>query len=183
MIGDNAIKIVSENSLDKNVQLRALVNFKDLPLKKGDLPLTNPDIAYTKFVYRLKYKQSKNNAFKDKPYLLTGDIFYKSNNYIRFRDYDEFIAKSERIPELAWLRQHSNISKEMFNIARDSLGLALVISFDYVKYAREVKKNYKALTGKNFKGSVFIDPGLVDAEKERIKENQEIRKAANRVKI
>ena len=183
MIGDKAVEIISENSLDFNVQVRALVNIKELPLNAGELPIMNPDLRYTKFEYKLRYKPSHNWSLKEKPYMITGDIFSETNNHIRFKDYEEFLKKAETVPELKWLMNYSKIDREMFEQARNSLCLPLPVMFDVSKYVKHIKKVYKEQTGKAWKGSVFIDPALAGAEQERLKARDEYGRGKNRVKV
>lgn len=89
---------------------------------------------------------------KERPFVISGDVFSLNSRVPnRYRNYNHLMAMGKLIPMLGTVLEFSNISKDLFFIARRNPSVKFSFCFDFVRYEKEVGKTYfvtKDLYGK-----------------------------------
>lgn len=76
---------------------------------------------------------------KEMPFVVSGDIFTTNSRVPnRYRDYYHLMAMGKLIPMLGIVLEFSNVSKDLFFIARRNPMVRFPFCFDFVRYEKEV---------------------------------------------
>ena len=163
MIGDLASMALAENSQRIPFQKRAIISLSGRPLKENDGPGPHTDCRYTDFMYYLKYMPSQLPQYKDRPFVIVGDIF--KNGKFRTRDYNYtkyFYGKQSE--EVQWVIEHTNLCQELFDLAFQNIQMAIPISVDVLGLDKELREKKGEPDSKY---SMFKDPIIAKAERMR----------------
>lgn len=162
MIGDKSREVAAVSD-KKSLQVRAYISLVAKRHQPGEMPCNNPDFRLTDFDYYIKYKTSANKSRKFKPFIVYADIFtYEGFTSCRVKGYEDFLEKAKTSPEFAFLAKYTLHSKELFDLAETNYHLPIRLSFDAIKYAKDVIKNDP--NGDKAK-DVFMIRDLAEAEK------------------
>lgn len=182
MINELAKRAISEQTVKKSLNSRMLISLNSVPLPPGcsNIHQRTPEQRYTDGWYSVKYKPTPTKIGRVKRYLIMCDLFHEKYKFLRVKDYDELVELSKKDPRVMWLFKYTNISKELFDIARKNVCVAMPFCLDVVKYNNEIKQKTKELAGTEPDYALLIDPLMALAERERVKayfatRNKEIR--------
>lgn len=92
------------------------------------------------FSYEYLYDPKK---VKEMPFVVSGDVF-TTNSRIpnRYRDYYHLMAMGKLIPMLGTVLEFSNVSKDLFFMARRNPSVRFPFCFDFVRYEKEVGQTH-----------------------------------------
>lgn len=161
MLGDAARRALLEKYARTPLQVRALININEEPLKPYDIPLTNPDLRYTNFDYTLRYcMQPAQGKDKLQKYYIYSDLL--DGEKFKFDKWEEVEEEAKKNKSLAFLMKYSNFNKETFEIVKKNIFYCFKIYFDYAKYCNKLLDQIESTTGVRPDYSMFIDPALVE---------------------
>jgi hypothetical protein len=138
MIGSRAKESIVANSTAKKVEQRALINLKNLPLKKGDGVLTNKDVYLTSGVYWVRYKPLPAPEFKETPFVIKSDLY--PNSVCRFKNYQHLIDICKIDAKMKWMLENTTFKKSMVNIAKQHRGMTIPFVLDITKYKSKLSR-------------------------------------------
>ena len=160
MIGDLASKALAENKQRLPIQKRAMVNVNSEPIKEGEIPTANNDLMYTDLIYYVKYLPSQLPQYKDRPFVIVGDIF--PGRKIRTKNYAYTTYISNKA--LKWVLENSDLSQEHFDEAELNIQMAIPFYVDPVKYSKKLREKKGEPDSKY---SMFREPIVAKADRMR----------------
>ena len=147
MMGDNARGIAA--NMSKNVQVSRTIPvslFADC-IHERDALQRVPGAYFSDLLYSIRYTPCEIfGGKKGKQFLIKADIFdkmYKRGH--RFVDFEDFCNSEEYKIAIPFLLEFTNISQELFDVAKRNPSLDIPIAFDVLKYIQVVssKENKK----------------------------------------
>lgn len=165
MLGDIAREATAECMTRLPLQSRATVRLDGKPLEKNESPATNLVYKYTNGQYYIKYKPPITKSLQGKNFVIIADIL--SGGKIRVSDPVMFEYMKCGCPEIDWILKYTNYDRELFEIARTNIQLAVPFCIDMAKYSRMLKKQVEAETGVYPRYSMFRDVDVAKAEEAR----------------
>ena len=157
MIGDNARAIIANTS--KNVRVpRAL--FINLYANYGheEECAKNIDSFYrTTCLYSFRYTPNEfAEKTRGKPFIFKVDLFdtIESGGH-RVVDFQDFCNSEKYGKFVPFLLRYTNISEELFELARNNPCCDIPLQFDILKYVKDVRKNYEEQTGEKLEKFTF----------------------------
>ena len=135
---------ISQNIFAPGKVYAYLVSVNDFPITLNDFrSLSRTDLRMTRGQYTIQYIPSGSYKRNPKfPYLIGQDL-------VRIRvtvsGPMHWKRLSERIPELGWLDRNTQISTELFSIAKKHPGLVLRFGVDFIKYCDTIESRAKEL--------------------------------------
>lgn len=171
MIIDLARRAISEETVKKQLNTRVAISLTSSPLYPGcsEIKKADPNLRYTDGWYFIKYKPTPSALGTQKRYIIMCDIIHWREKFMRVKGWDEVVELAKKEPRVAWLFKYTNISEELFKIARKNICVPIPFSVDIVKYNNEIKEKIKAATGEEPNYGLLVDPLMALAEQERIK--------------
>lgn len=123
---------------------RASVKLDELPLTDDDEPTRDGVCRDTNMRYYISYspivtrKSKKYGLIMDKAsFQIICDLFYPKG-VARFSNWDEFYNSPH--PVARWLVRNTNVSKRMFEIAREHVYLCVPFCINYTAYLKKAKR-------------------------------------------
>lgn len=129
-------KAIIENTLCPRNFARAYISLKNTRTDNIENNLAkNEDLRLTNWVYFVKYKPER----KVKPYMVNADVMVPNEGHLRrYRSYEEFEKMGQIDEGIKWIIENTNVSKEMFEIAKENPYMNIPISIDIVKYTERI---------------------------------------------
>lgn len=128
--------------------VRPKVSVLRKPLSLDEDSDSRVDLFQTDGQYYVTYNNEFSVAYlynpekvKEMPFVISGDVF-STNSRIpnRYRDYYHLMAMGKLIPMLGTVLEFSNVSKDLFFMARRNPSVRFPFCFDFVRYEREIGK-------------------------------------------
>ena len=149
----------SEAFASSSPLVRPKVSVLKKPLSFGEDSDSRVDLFQTDGRYYITYSNEFTyealrdpEKVKERPFVISGDVFSLNSRVPnRYRNYNHLMAMGKLIPMLGTVLEFSNISKDLFFIARRNPSVKFSFCFDFVRYEKEVGKTYfvtKDLYGK-----------------------------------
>lgn len=149
----------SEAFASSSPLIRPKVSVLRKPLSFGEDSDSRVDLFQTDGRYYITYSNEFTyealrdpEKVKERPFVISGDVFSLNSRVPnRYRNYNHLMAMGKLIPMLGTVLEFSNISKDLFFIARRNPSVKFSFCFDFVRYEKEVGKTYfvtKDLYGK-----------------------------------
>jgi hypothetical protein len=149
----------SEAFASSSPLVRPKVSVLRKPLSFGEDSDSRVDLFQTDGRYYITYSNEFTyealrdpEKVKEMPFVISGDVFSLNSRVPnRYRNYNHLMAMGKLIPMLGTVLEFSNISKDLFFIARRNPSVKFSFCFDFVRYEKEVGKTYfvtKDLYGK-----------------------------------
>lgn len=149
----------SEAFASSSPLIRPKVSVLRKPLSFGEDSDSRVDLFQTDGRYYITYSNEFSYEYlrdpekvKERPFVISGDVFSMNSRVPnRYRNYNHLMAMGKLIPMLGTVLEFSNISKDLFFIARRNPSVKFSFCFDFVRYEKEVGKTYfvtKDLYGK-----------------------------------
>lgn len=149
----------SEAFASSSPLIRPKVSVLRKPLSFGEDSDSRVDLFQTDGRYYITYSNEftyealrNPEKVKEMPFVISGDVFSMNSRVPnRYRNYNHLMAMGKLIPMLGTVLEFSNISKDLFFIARRNPSVKFSFCFDFVRYEKEVGKTYfvtKDLYGK-----------------------------------
>ena len=149
----------SEAFASSSPLVRPKVSVLKKPLSFGEDSDSRVDLFQTDGRYYITYSNEFTyealrdpEKVKEMPFVISGDVFSLNSRVPnRYRNYNHLMAMGKLIPMLGTVLEFSNISRDLFFIARRNPSVKFSFCFDFVRYEKEVGKTYfvtKDLYGK-----------------------------------
>lgn len=149
----------SEAFASSSPLVRPKVSVLKKPLSFGEDSDSRVDLFQTDGRYYITYSNEFTyealrdpKKVKEMPFVISGDVFSLNSRVPnRYRNYNHLMAMGKLIPMLGTVLEFSNISRDLFFIARRNPSVKFSFCFDFVRYEKEVGKTYfvtKDLYGK-----------------------------------
>lgn len=149
----------SEAFASSSPLIRPKVSVLRKPLSFGEDSDSRVDLFQTDGRYYITYSNEFTyealrdpEKVKEMPFVISGDVFSLNSRVPnRYRNYNHLMAMGKLIPMLGTVLEFSNISKDLFFMARRNPSVKFSFCFDFVRYEKEVGKTYfvtKDLYGK-----------------------------------
>ena len=149
----------SEAFASSSPLVRPKVSVLKKPLSFGENSDSRVDLFQTDGRYYITYSNEFTyealrdpEKVKEMPFVISGDVFSLNSRVPnRYRNYNHLMAMGKLIPMLGTVLEFSNISRDLFFIARRNPSVKFSFCFDFVRYEKEVGKTYfvtKDLYGK-----------------------------------
>lgn len=173
MIGDNAKAIIA--NMSKNVRVsRALLINLSAEYGHEENYIKNVEGYYkTNCLYLLRYTPNEfATKTRGKPFIFRADLFdtiEKSGH--RVVDFQDFCNSAKFSKFVPFFLRYTNISEELFELARNNPCCDIPLQFDILKYIKDVKENWEKKTGEKLEKFTFysedelIRKELLDTEK------------------
>lgn len=145
MIGDKAREAIIECTPKAVLAKRPYVKTSELPMVKGEYCAPGTDMYITSGIYTLKFKPGI-PGYESQPFVIKCDMFV--GNRVRtsgMRNLTVFGQQDERVK---WLVRNTNISKQLFDVARNHPDMPIPFCIDFEKLEKhltakgETRKNY-----------------------------------------
>lgn len=114
----------------------AIISLFDLPVKDSDILGNNPDIRGTRFMYGIRYQpnmMTKSGA----DFVISADII-DAKEKIRVGSFEQLKRMGRNDPAIAWLLRNTNLSDDLFAVAKVNINIRIPIAFDAVAYVRKI---------------------------------------------
>ena len=141
-IGDNARELLAKAySLERPTRL--LLNSELVAPKLFETPDTNPSFFYTTGVYNLTFRRyTHTQNLNKKRYCLKVDFLPRG--FVKFNNWEEFVEAAANSPIINFLKEYTNISEQLFNIASQNESMIIPVVINLEKYDSVVRPQLKA---------------------------------------
>lgn len=102
-------------------------------------------------MYRPREDQPR---FRGKPYIVFSPTQVKIR--VRFADWADFDEYSKKKSQVKWIRKWSDISEEMFAVAKRNMGYTIPIRIDIVGYEAHLQELYRKENGEDAVGEGLL---------------------------
>lgn len=111
---------------------RHAIHLNSKILRDGDLSFTNSKVMKTDFVFMIRYKATGIRKAEKFPFIINADVLPKGA--IRVKNFSDLKARAKDVEGVAWLLRWTNLSPELFLVARYNSYLRVPIQFKYLEY-------------------------------------------------
>lgn len=102
--------------------------------------MTNKNYVLTDGMYYVKYNPLPDSVqWKGKPFVVISDMFVHKK--IRVASWQGFWKVAQENPRARLIQKFTNISAEVFGLAKTHPGLQVPVCLDFVKYEKFLKEN------------------------------------------
>ena len=132
MLGDLGKEIIIEQAIRKPLQMRPMVSFYGHPLPENPTLGIDSEFFLTNGLYYVRYAPSPAKKFAKDDFFIACDFL--PNSKARLANYREFNLLASHDLKFAWIKKYTNISAELFAIARSNINMPIPFAFDMNKY-------------------------------------------------
>lgn len=177
MIGDNAKAIIANMSKNVRVPRALLINLYANYGHEDDY-IKNVDGYYrTTGLYSVRYAPNEYaKKTQGKPFVLKVDLFDRiESGGHRVVDYEDFCNSTKYSKIVPFLLRYTNISKELFELAKRNCCCDIPFTIDILKYINDVQKKFEEQTGEKLDNFTFYSDHEL-ARKEYLESEKNIHK-------
>lgn len=137
MIGDRTREVIA-NARGMTWPMRMIVDITGSPLTFMSSPSTNPFLVATFGTYHLVYStKTRNGEDNVKRFSLVFDFGRK---FLKCSNFQELERQAVTNDLARFFLKYTNICEEMFKIAMQNEKMHIPVTFDVVKYNRDIRK-------------------------------------------
>lgn len=131
--------LIIAKTLANPFSLYKTVSITEKPVSFDTFEPGDPDVILTRGVYTVTYiPESRGHA---RPFRISQDLV---KGTFTVWDWPHWCRLCAAVPEFGWLQRNTNISKELFGLAKCHPGLGLQFVVDWVRYGKMINEKAKA---------------------------------------
>ena len=137
MIGDKTREVIA-NARGMTWPIRMMISLTGSPLTFMESPSTNPFLVATFGTYHLVYNtKTRNGEDNLKRFSLVYDF---GRRFLKCSNYEELQRQAVTNDLARFFIKYTNICPDMFTIAMQNESMHIPVTFDVVKYNRDIRK-------------------------------------------
>lgn len=146
MIGDKARTDI--NIVVKGVHASATIRLDEEPLDSSLTAKTDPAPTLRNMKMRIAYRPRNDRPkYQGRPFVVMCSEALK-NYDSRFRDWADFCHRAESDAMLAFVKKWTQLSEELFEVAKANSGIDFYFSIDWVRYHTHLEKRFEKMYGR-----------------------------------
>lgn len=147
MIGDKARGVIA-NARNMTWPMRMIVDITGSPLIFMSSPDTNPNLIATFGTYHLVYNTTTRNGNENvKRFAIVFDF---GRRFLKCSNFQELERQAVTNDLARFFLKYTNLCDEMFEIACQNEGMHIPVTFDVVKYNRDIREKLGVENGHNY---------------------------------
>lgn len=147
MIGDKAREVIA-NARGMTWPIRMIVDITGTPLTFMDSPSTNPNLVATFGTYHLVYNTTTRNGNENlKRFAVVYDF---GRRFLKCRNFQELERQAVTNDLARFFLKYTNLCDEMFEIAVQNEGMHIPVTFDVIKYNKDIREKLNVENGHNY---------------------------------
>lgn len=147
MIGDKAREVIA-NARSMTWPIRMIVDITGTPLTFMDSPSTNPNLVATFGTYHLVYNTTTRNGNENlKRFAVVYDF---GRRFLKCRNFQELERQAVTNDLARFFLKYTNLCDEMFEIACQNEGMHIPVTFDVIKYNKDIREKLNVESGHNY---------------------------------
>lgn len=149
MIGDKAMEV----KVDVNIKVKghyagATIRLDEKPLDSSLTAKTDPAPTLRNLRMRIAYRPRNDRPkYQGRPYVVVCSETLK-NYDSRFRDWADFCHRAESDPMLAFVKKWTQLSEELFEMAKTNSGIDFYFGVDWLRYRAYLAEKFEAQYGR-----------------------------------
>lgn len=165
MIGDKGKEIIANTLKYVSVARTLPFSLSTDYIHEIEYMTRQPGVYQSNFIYVIRYAPS--SVFKKndgKPFVVRIDFFDTiKKGCHRFKDFESFCNDEDFKHIIPFLLKYTNLSQELFDLAKDNLYCDIPVSFDILRYIHDVKETYREKTGSEIDKFIFLSEHMLEA--------------------
>lgn len=127
--------LIIAKTLANPFSLYKVVSIKEKPVSFDTFEPNDSDVVLTRGIYTIAYVPECRK--RTAPFRISQDLV---KGTFAVWDWQHFCRLCAAVPEFGWLRRNTNVSKELFGLAKKHPGLGLQFVVDWVGYSKKIEK-------------------------------------------